>query len=150
MDDGLIGLIGLAYKAGKALPGEEAVATAAEAHKARLLLLAADAAPNTAAKAARLGEKGNCPVLPLPLSKEALGGALGRGSCAVLALTDVGLASALLKKLSAADPQTYGEVAEHMERKAGKALRRKKEQRSKERAARKPWVAPPPDKREGS
>lgn len=151
MDDlltALSGLIGLAYKAGKALPGEEPTATAAAGHKARLILLASDAAGNTAEKAGRLGERGNSPVVQLPLTKEQLGGAVGRSTCAVLALTDVGLASALMKKLSAADPQAYGEVARKLEGKADKAQRRKKEQRAKERANRKPWVAPP--KKEGS
>ena len=144
----LSGLIGLAYKAGKALPGEEPAAIAAGEHKARLILLAADAAGNTAEKAGRLGERGNCPVVQLPLTKAQLGGALGRSTCAVLALTDVGLASTLMKKLAAADPQAYSEVARKLEGKADKALRRKKEQRAKERSSRKPWVAPP--KKEGS
>ena len=42
MDNGLIGLLGLARKAGKAEVGEESVSIAAKAHKARLILLASD------------------------------------------------------------------------------------------------------------
>jgi len=63
MDDGLTGLIGLARKAGKAEVGEEPVTAAATAHKARLILLSSDAAENTAKRARRLGESGNCPVI---------------------------------------------------------------------------------------
>ena len=147
MDDGLTGLIGLARKAGKAEVGEESVAAAATAHKARLILLAADAAENTARRAQRLGESGNCPVVALPLGKAELGAALGRSSCAVMALTDVGLAAGVMKKLSARDPEVYSPVAQRLEHKAEKTLRRRKEQRQKEKAAqargRKPWAAPP-------
>ena len=147
MDDGLTGLIGLARKAGKAEVGEESVAAAATAHKSRLILLSSDAAENTAKRAHRLGESGNCPVVTLPLSKAELGAALGRGSCAVMALTDVGLAAGVMKKLSARDPEAYAGVTQHMEHKAEKTLRRRKAQRQKEKAAqargRKPWAAPP-------
>ena len=93
MDNGLIGLIGLARKAGKAEVGEESVSIAAKAHKARLILLASDAGEHTRRHGERLGEQGNCPALPLPLTKAELGGALGRGSCAILAFTDVGMAA---------------------------------------------------------
>ena len=95
MDNGLIGLIGLARKAGKAEVGEESVSIAAKAHKARLILLASDAGEHTRRHGERLGEQGNCPALPLPLTKAELGGALGRGSCAILAFTDVGMAAGL-------------------------------------------------------
>ena len=69
MDNGLIGLIGLARKAGKAEVGEESVSIAAKAHKARLILLASDAGEHTRRHGERLGEQGNCPALPLPLTK---------------------------------------------------------------------------------
>lgn len=147
MDDGLTGLIGLARKAGKAEIGEESVAAAATAHKSRLILLSADAAGNTAKRAQRLGEGGNCPVVTLPLGKAELGAALGRSSCALMALTDVGFAASVMKKLSARDPEAYTSVAHRMEHKAEKTLRRRKEQRQKDKAAqargRKPWAAPP-------
>lgn len=147
MDDGLTGLIGLSRKAGKAEVGEESVAAAATAHKARLILLASDAAENTVKRAGRLGESGNCPVVTLDLSKTELGGALGRSSCALAALTDVGFAASVVKKLSARNPEAYGAVAERLEHKAEKTQRRRKAQRQKEKAAqargRKPWAAPP-------
>ena len=127
MDNGLAGLIGLARKAGKVEVGEEPVSIAARTHKARLILFAADAAGNTRRRGESLAQTGNCPALTLPLTKTELGGAVGRESCAVLALTDVGLAAALTKKLTALDSETYGDAAEHLERKAQKALRRRRE-----------------------
>ena len=141
MDDGLTGLIGLARKAGKAEVGEEPVTAAATAHKARLILLS-----STAKRARRLGESGNCPVITPGLTKAQLGAALGRSSCALVALTDVGFAASVVKKLSARDPETYGAVAERLSHKAEKTQRRRKEQRQREKAAqaraRKPWAPP--------
>ena len=127
MDNGLAGLIGLARKAGKVEVGEEPVSIAARTHKARLILFAADAAENTRRRGDSLAQTGNCPALTLPLTKAELGGAVGRESCAVLALTDVGLAAAVTKKLTALDSVAYREAHEHLERKAQKALRRRRE-----------------------
>ena len=142
MDNGLIGLIGLARKAGKAEVGEESVSIAAKAHKARLILLASDAGEHTRRHGERLGEQGNCPALPLPLTKAEL----GRGSCAILAFTDVGMAAAAAKKLAAADPALYGPAAQRLDYKAEKTLRRRRQTRQREKdsnaAGRKPWAAP--------
>lgn len=142
-----MGLLGIARKAGKTEVGEESVAAAAKGHKARLVLLASDAGERTRRHAENLSGEGNCPFLTVPLTKAELGGALGRGACAILALTDVGLASAAVKKLECADP----EVRQRLEHKAEKTLRRRKETRQREKAAqrgqRKPWAAPPKEKK---
>lgn len=147
MDNGLMGLLGIARKAGKTEVGEESAAAAAKAHKARVLLLASDAGDRTRRHAENLSQEGNCPLLPVPLTKAELGGALGRGSCAILALTDIGLANAAVKKLEAVDP----EVRQKLDRKAEKTLRRRRETRQREKEAqaarRKPWAAPPQEKK---
>ena len=147
MDNGLTGLLGIARKAGKLESGEEAVTAAAKAHKARALLLASDAGERTRRHAEALSQEGNCPLLPVPFTKGELGGALGRGSCAILALTDVGLASAAAKKLEAADPA----VRQRLEYKADKTLRRRRETRQRAKAVqagqRKPWASPPQEKK---
>lgn len=151
MDNGLTGLLGLCRRAGKAELGEEPTAAAALGHKARVILLASDAADNTRRKAESLGQQGNAPVLTLPLTKAELGGALGRASCAVVALTDMGLAATAVQKLSQADPERYGAAAETLGKKAAKQDRRRREQRVKEKArqakSRKPWAAPPAEGR---
>ena len=142
-----MGLLGIARKAGKAEAGEESAAAAAKGHKARVLLLASDAGDRTRRHAERLSQEGNCPLLPVPLTKEELGGALGRSSCAILALTDIGLANAAVKKLEAVDP----EVRQRLDHKAEKTLRRRRETRQREKEAqsarRKPWAAPPEEKK---
>ena len=151
MDNGLTGLIGLARKAGKVEVGDEPVSIAARTHKARLILLSSDAAGNTLRHGEGLGEMGNCPVLTVPLTKAELGGAVGRGSCAILALTDVGFAAAVTKKLAQQDPERYGEAQQKLTHKAEKTLRRQKERREKEKAAKarqhKPWAPPAGEKK---
>lgn len=143
MDNSLAGLLGIARKAGKLELGEEGVSAAAKAHRARAILLAADAGERTCRHAQGM-VTGNCPLLPVPLTKAELGAAAGRGPCAVLALTDVGLANAAAKKLEGLDP----EVRQHLEHKAAKTLRRRRETRQREREAQhsKPWAPPSPEK----
>ena len=147
MDNSLLGLIGLAHKAGKTQVGEEPVSIAARTHKSRLILLASDAAENTVRKAQGLGETGNCPCLVTPFSKTELGGAVGRASCALMALTEVGFAASITKKLAAEDEAQYGEAAQRHSGKAQKTYRRQKEKKKRQQAARKPWAAPPKDKK---
>ena len=74
MDNGILGLIGLARKAGKVEVGEEAVSIAARNHKARAIFFASDAAENTLRRRESLGNQGNCPSLILPVNKTELGG----------------------------------------------------------------------------
>ena len=107
--DKLLNLIGLAKKAGKLEVGEEPVGAAARSKHARLILIASDAADNTRRRALHFGEAGECICLEIPPTKEDLGRALGRTSCALLALTDIGFAEAVAKKLAESDEAHYGE-----------------------------------------
>ena len=100
MMDPILSMLGICRKAGKIQPGEEPVDAAVRARDARLLLLAADAADNTARRCARFAEVGQCLWLRIPESKYELGRALGRGSCAILAITDTGLALAVAQRLA--------------------------------------------------
>ena len=129
----LLSLIGLAKRAGRLEVGEEPVGAAARARHARLILLAADAADNTLRRARHFAEAGNAPWIQLPFTKAELGGAVGRSSCAMAALTDVGLASSLCAKLAALDAERYGDLAAKLDVKAQKALQRQAEQRRHEK-----------------
>lgn len=133
MTDGILSLLGLAHKAGQAAIGEEPVGAACRAKDARVLLLAADAADNTKRRARSFAETGNCPCLTIPADKDDLGRALGRTSCAMCAVTDVGFAAALAKKLAAGDPETYGDAAALLAGKAEKAKKRRAEQLAHEK-----------------
>ena len=63
-NDPILHLIGLAKKAGKLEIGEEPVGAACRARHAKLVLLAADAAPNTVRRAAHFGEAGRVVQMP--------------------------------------------------------------------------------------
>ena len=113
-NDPILHMLGLARKAGRLEIGEEPVGAVCRARQAKLVLLACDAASNTFRRAAHFGEAGNVLWLEVPFTKAELGFALGRGSCAMLALTDVGFASSLVQKLSARDPEKYGPAAQQL------------------------------------
>lgn len=146
-NDPILHLLGLARKAGRLEIGEEPVGAVCRARQAKLVLIAGNAASNTCRRAAHFGEAGNVLWLSVPQSKEDLGLALGRSSVAMLALTDIGLANSIVKKLAALDPEKYAAAAAALDTKAAKALQRQKEQRQHEKnlreGKRKPWAPPP-------
>ena len=131
--DPILHLLGLAKKAGRLEIGEEPVGAAARAHQARVLLLAADAAPNTVRRAAHFGEAGGALWLQMPFTKAELGEQLGRSSCAMLAVADSGLAASMVEKLSARDPDRYGPAAAQLRQKADRVLQRQREKRQHEK-----------------
>ena len=151
-NDPILHLLGLAKKAGRLEIGEEPVGAACRARHARLVLLAADSAPNTRRRAAHFGEAGSVLWLETPFSKAELGAILGRTSCAILALTDAGFAAAVAEKLAIREPDKYAPAAQQLRTKADRMFQRQKEQRRHEknlrRGGRKPWAAPPLPKEE--
>lgn len=146
-NDPILHLLGLARKARLLELGEEPVGAACRARHAKLVLLASDAAPNTRRRCAHFGEVGNVLWLELPFTKEELGFHLGRGSCAMLALTDPGMAAAVADKLALREPERYGPAAQQLREKANRSLQRQRERRQHEKNLRlgkhKPWAAPP-------
>lgn len=147
MSDAALRLLGLARKAGRIEVGEEPAGAACRARKAKLLLLAGDAADNTARRAEHFVQAGNTLCVRTPFTKAQIGGAVGRESCAMAALTDAGMAASFLNKLAADDPERYGEAAAALSAKAKKVLQRQREQRQHEKnlakGKQKPWSAPP-------
>ena len=120
----VLSLLGLALRGGRLAVGEEPSALAAKAGQARLLLTASDAAGNTLRRTEHLAEEGHCLWLRLPFTKAELGGALGRGSAAIAALTDTGLAAAVAERLAQLEPERYGEAAARMDLKRRRAKER--------------------------
>ena len=147
MSDAALHMLGLARKAGRIEVGEEPVGAACRARKAKVLLLACDAADNTARRAEHFAQAGNTLCVSVPFTKEQMGGAVGRASCAMAALTDAGMAASFLNKLAQADPERYGEAASALDTKAQKVLQRQREQRQHEKnlakGKQKPWAVPP-------
>ena len=126
-------MLGLAHKAGRVEIGEEPVGSAARARKARIILVASDAAAGSVRRAMSFANTGNCLCLVIPTTKNELGRALGRTSCAMAAVTDIGFADAVAKKLAALEPEKYESAAERMAVKAQRARERRQEQLNHER-----------------
>lgn len=133
MMDNILSMLGLAHKAGKVEIGEEPVGSAARAKKARVIFVAADAAPSAKRRAKSFAETGSCILLPIGAEKDAMGRVLGRTSCAMCAVTEIGFACAIVKKLAAIEPETYHAAAEALEVKAKRAAERRREQEQHEK-----------------
>lgn len=90
-----LSLLGLAKKAGMLSVGNDAVLDALRSGRACLIILAADAAENTAKRFQN--RHGEVPIERLPYSREELGAAIGYQSCAAAALCNAGFAEAFFK-----------------------------------------------------
>lgn len=123
--DNIPALLGLALRAGRLAVGEEPVGAACRCHKGYLLLLASDAADNTIRRALHFSQAGKTICLTLPLTKQEVGAALGRNTCAMLAVTDVGFAASVAKVLAQADPDACGAAAETLSAKAARVKQRR-------------------------
>jgi ribosomal protein L7Ae-like RNA K-turn-binding protein len=127
MNSNLLSLLGLCRRGGMLEVGEEPVEAAARAKAAKVLLLASDAADNTARRVMHFAEAGSCLWLRVPFTKAQLGSITGRASCALMAVTDIGLASNIAGRLAQDDPAQYGVAAEKLALKAKRAAERKAE-----------------------
>ena len=156
MTEHILSMLGLALKAGRVEVGEEPVGAAARAKKARVIFVAQDAAPSSVRRAQSFARAGSTLCVTLPADKDALGRSLGRSSVAMCAVTDIGFAESLVKKLAALDGGAYQEAADTLAVKARRARERKEERLQHEKNLRQgkkrvhaekpaePEPAPPP------
>ena len=128
MTEHILSMLGLALKAGRVEVGEEPVGAAARAKKARVIFVAQDAAPSSVRRAQSFARTGSTLCVTLPAGKDTLGRSLGRTSVAMCAVTDIGFAESLVKKLAALDSETYQDAADTLAIKAKRARERKEEQ----------------------
>lgn len=137
MNDPVLRMLGLARRAGKLAFGDELVREACMEKKARCVMAASDAGESTAKKAAFYAERANVPFLVLPVDKQTLGAAIGKGGCAVCAVTDIGLASAAVQRLAAQD-SGYADVSAQLAEKNARiqSRRGKKKPRASQAAPR--------------
>ena len=131
--DNILHLVGLAKRAGQLEAGDEPVGAACRARACRLLLVARDAADNTFRRVRHFADAGQCLWLSIPYGKDELGEAVGRTSCAMVAVTDIGFAGAIAAKLAQADAGKYGAAAEKLATKVEKAAQRRREQQAHEK-----------------
>ena len=127
MTDLITGFLGIMRRASALAPGEDQASDVVLHGKARLLLLASDIGEKQHERASRLLEGHSAECITLPFSREELGRAVGLGQCAMLAVTDLGFARALMEKLQERFPGRYDVEAEELERRYQKIERRKKE-----------------------
>ena len=112
----ILRLLGLCFRAGKLVSGDDAVADTVFAGEARLLLLAADAGANIMRRAERHAEQKNVPVIRLTDDAQELGWALGRTATSICCITDAGFAAAAAQKAANADAQ-YAPIAQQLAQK---------------------------------
>ena len=93
------GALGLAQKAGKISSGDLGVKDALSGGKAKLLIIAADAAPNTVKELNYLAAKASVPVISC-LQRAALGLCIGKAPRAAVAVLDKGFAELIVKKMN--------------------------------------------------
>ena len=134
--NGILSLLGLALRGNNLAVGEEPVEAVARARDARVLLIASDAADNTYRRVKHFADAGQCIWLRIPFTKAELGQAVGRSAAAVVAVTDIGLANAVVRKLAQLDPVKYDEAAARLELKAKRAAERKAEMLAHEKNVR--------------
>lgn len=94
----LMSILGLAQKAGKLVSGDFAVQGAIRSGKAKLLIIAADASDSTKKEYRFQAESRDIAVYSI-LSKEQLGGAIGKALRAAVVITDAGFVKPIVKNI---------------------------------------------------
>lgn len=98
-EDKFLGLLGLAHRAGFVASGAMQTEKALLSGRCKLLLIAADTAPETQKRLNIMVEETQTPTLVM-LSKLQLGNAVGKSPKAALAINDIGFAGSLRRLLS--------------------------------------------------
>ncbi len=125
MSSPYISLLGLCRRAGKVEIGDEAARSACSHGTAKVLLIASDASDRTCEAFEFIAESANIPCIPVSETREELGNALGKRPCAVVAICDTGFSAGIIKKL-AAENEFAKAILPTLEKKAARALSRKK------------------------
>ena len=132
--DKVMGYHALARKGGMAELGEEPAGAAARGGKACVLLVASDASDHTWRRALSFAAGTEQQCVRLPYSKDEMGLAVGRQSLAIAAITDPGLALAMVQALGRPRDAKALEV---LTQKAARAAQRRKEAKAHIRNVRK-------------
>ena len=125
MREKILGLLGLMRRAGALSLGEDNSLETVRAGKGKLLLLASDISDNARRRAGNVSAGRSVEPVPLPFTREEMGGALGLNVCSMAVVTDLGFADALTKLLQDMDPELFGGLAERVHSRLENAARRK-------------------------
>ena len=129
--DKALNYLALARKAGRIELGEEPVGAAARAQKARLVVVAEDAADHTWRRAMSFVSGSEQICLRVPYSKDLLGQAVGRTALALAAFTDPAMALAFVKALE--QPEKYSRELESLQKRTKRIRQRQKEAKAHEK-----------------
>ena len=97
MDDKLLGILGLARRAGKLTFGNDAVIKDIMAGKAFVVIIAKDAVLRTIKNIETVCKQYGIEMIKVPKDKFELGYAIGRGETAVAAVTDKAFSTKVLE-----------------------------------------------------
>ena len=125
MSDNALNLLGIAKKAGMLEIGADSVGTCARSRKARLIISASDASGNSLRASENCAAASHAVFLTVPYTKAELGEVIGRGNPGMLAITDIGMASAFVSKLAQSWPDMYSGTNELLSEKARRTQYRK-------------------------
>ena len=124
--------LGLCLRAGKLTAGIDAVSDCiAASGDVRLILLSADAGETTVRRIQRAAEGKKTPIARLGASSADIGAALGRASCAVCCIQEIGFAAGILGKAAQEDPALEPMVRQLKEKSVRIASRRGKKKARK-------------------
>ena len=133
--DKVLNYLALARKAGKAELGEEPVGAAARLLHAHLILVASDASDHTWRRAKSFAAGTNQQCVRLPHTKDEMGFAIGRQTLAIAAITDAGMALAMVEALG--QPEKYKAVTEALTERVKRLRQRQTEAKAHQRNVRK-------------
>ena len=99
-----LGTLGLCLRAGKLTAGMESVLGSIPDSKTRLIVLASDAGESTVKSVTRAAETRSLPIITVKADSGLIGNALGKQSCAVCSISEIGFANAGAKKAAEENP----------------------------------------------
>jgi ribosomal protein L7Ae-like RNA K-turn-binding protein len=105
VSDPVLGLIGIARKGGHLVIGREAVRQTLRKGRVRVLVVASDAGEALIREMGHLSNGGEPPLVPGP-PRELIGRICGRNEVSVVAITDTGLAAAVIRSAAASGTQS--------------------------------------------
>lgn len=102
INNNILGLIGLAMKAGKICFGADSVEENIIKNKVKLLIIAEDGSERTKNKFIKLCEKYNVPVI-IDGNIEILSKSIGKNNKAIIGIKDINFAESIQKKYNGGD-----------------------------------------------
>ncbi len=130
MQNNYLGLLGIARRGGMVEIGDESVRVALLTKRGRVVLIASDASERSKNMFSAIAEDSSVPHIEVAETMADLGNALGKRPCAAVCVCDMGIAAALVKKLSDINPQAK-ELLPQIDAKAKRIAARKNKKKQK-------------------